>query len=674
MSETSQSDRAQPDGILKVLLLEDSPSDAALIERTLVKAGIRVSAKRVDERQEFEKALQQFRPDVILADYKLPHFNAAAAMLIARQWNHAVPFIVVSGAIGEEKAIAMLQAGATDYIMKDRIARLGPAVLRAVDEGAVRSHLARMLAERLQEKPVKNDQRCKILLLENNADDAQSIVSTLASHGLNLEYAHVSDEAAFVSSLRSSTPDLILADSSVPGLAAIEAWQKCQREIPEVPFILLSNVVGEDVAIDALSVGMTDYVLKNRLERLGPVVSRALSEAHERKLRIEEENRRRAAEERAKRQAAMLELILANMDETVLLVDKDAQLLLINSACESIVGDDYKDTPVSDWAKKYGAMKSDLSGTLEWQNTPLWRALNGEKVTDAELYVVNEKVPTGAWRSVSASPIRDDDGNLIGAVAIGRDITQQKLAEYSARKLLVLQRNEDFMATLTHDLKNPLLGANRIIELLLSQRIPTEQQEAILKQLLDSNRDLLRLIQKLLEVYRYDKDVDAYQFEELNIADVLSTCVSGFQSLAEDKNIKVRVNIASVLPLWIADQEGLRRVFQNLLDNAIKFTPEQGTITVSTVMKGSELVVEIGNTGPGIPSEEIVHLFERFARSTVGRRHAHGTGLGLYLCRQIVEAHGGKIHCQSNPGGVTTFTICLPRERNQTSFRVSGRH
>lgn len=666
---------AQPDGTLKVLLLEDSPSDAALIERTLVKAGIRISTKRVEERSAFENELRLFRPDVILADYKLPHFNAAAAMLIARQWNHAVPFIVVSGAIGEEKAIAMLQSGATDYIMKDRIARLGPAVLRAVDESAVRSHLARMLAERLQGKALKNDHlQCKVLILENNAEDAQSIVNTLTSHGLSLEYAHVSDESAFVSSLKANTPDLILADSSVPGLAAIEAWQKCQREIPDVPFILLSNVLGEDVAIDALSVGITDYVLKNRLERLGPVVSRALSEAHERKLRIEEENRRREAEERAKRQAAMLELILANMDETVLLVDKDAQLLLINGACESIVGDDYKDTPVSEWPKKYGAMKSDLSGTMEWQHTPLWRALNGEKVTDSELYVVNEKVPTGAWRSVSASPIRDDDGNLIGAVAIGRDITQQKLAEYSARKLLVLQRNEDFMATLTHDLKNPLLGANRIIELLLSQRIPTEQQEPILRQLLDSNRDLLRLIQKLLEVYRYDKDVDAYQFEELSIADVLSSCVSGFQSLAEDKNIGVTVSIASVLPLWVADREGLRRVFQNLLDNAIKFTPEEGTITVSATMKGSELTVEVGNTGPGIPSEEIGHLFERFARSTAGRRHAHGTGLGLYLCRQIVEAHGGKIHCRSNPGGVTIFTVCLPKERNQKSFRASGRH
>ncbi len=674
MSDSSQSDSVRPDSFLRVLLLEGTPSDAALIERTLVKAGIRVVIKRVEDREAFELALRQFRPAVILADYKLPHFNAAAAMLIARQWNHAVPFIVVSGAIGEEKAIAMLQAGATDYIMKDRIARLGPAVMRAVDESAVRAQLARILAERLRHNEVKTDQLCKVVLLQNNAEDAQQIVKTLVNYGLKLECKHVCDEAAFDSTLKLDTPDLILADSSMPGLAALEAWQRCQREIPDVPFILLSNVLGEDVAIDAINAGITDYVLKSRLERLGPVVSRALTAAHERKLRIEEESRRREAEERAKQQASMLELILANMDETVVLVDKEARLLLVNSACESIIGNDFKETPVSGWPKKYGVMKSDLSGSLEWQNTPIARALKGEKVTHEELNLVNEKVPTGAWISVSASPIRDDKGELIGAVAIGRDITQQKLAEYSARKLLVLQRNEDFMATLTHDLKNPLLGANRIIELLLTQRIPSEQQETILKQLLESNKDLLRLIQKLLEVYRYDMDVNAYNFEELDIGAIFSNCMSSVQTLVEEKRINLNLNVASVLPLCVADREGLRRVFQNLLDNAIKFTPDEGTISASVSLKGSDVVIEVSNSGPGVSPEEIGHLFERFARSSTGKRHAPGTGLGLYLCRQIVEAHGGKIQCASNPGELTNFTIALPKDRNEESIRVSGRH
>src|SRR5579863_5689550 len=143
--------RSMPRGVapmsepLHVLQVEDSPSDAALIERTLRKAGYTVYSERVTSATEMKSALASRLWDVIIADYRLPEFDAPSALSLLRESGRDIPFIVVSGALGEELAVAMMKAGAQDYLLKDHLARLGPAVEREI--GDVRARLGRQRAE-----------------------------------------------------------------------------------------------------------------------------------------------------------------------------------------------------------------------------------------------------------------------------------------------------------------------------------------------------------------------------------------------------------------------------------------------------------------------------------------------------------------------------------------------
>ena len=119
---------------LRILLLEDEPTDAELVEAALREEGLPFTARRVDTREAFIRALEEFKPDIVLADYKLPAFDGGFALKIVRQQHPNIPVVMVTGAMGDEKAVELLKQGARDYVLKDQLARLGPAVRRALSE------------------------------------------------------------------------------------------------------------------------------------------------------------------------------------------------------------------------------------------------------------------------------------------------------------------------------------------------------------------------------------------------------------------------------------------------------------------------------------------------------------------------------------------------------------
>jgi signal transduction histidine kinase len=246
---------------------------------------------------------------------------------------------------------------------------------------------------------------------------------------------------------------------------------------------------------------------------------------------------------------------------------------------------------------------------------------------------------------------------------------ERKSNESAAKRLAVLEQHEEFMATLTHDLKNPLIGSNRILELMANKVMGgvTEEQSALLLKLRDSNLLLLSMIQNLIDVYRFEKDVNAIIVEEIDISDILNACITAISPLASHREIKTTVQISDAAKKIFADMRAIQRVIQNLLDNALKFTPDGGEIRVSVSATADGAVLKVSDTGPGIPPEELQGLFERFAQGRAGRKITPGTGLGLFLCRQIVTAHHGQISCHSVVGEGATFIVTIPPPRDWSS-------
>lgn len=167
---------------LRVLLLEDATADAELMQHELRKAGLTFTATRVETQEEFMRALSDHAPHIILADYKLPHFDGLTALAIAQEKCPDVPFVFVTGTMGDERAVEALQQGADDYILKDRMSRLGPAVRRALEEARIRNEkraaeakLREQLEElrRFEKVAIGREQRMQDLKKENTRLEAQ---------------------------------------------------------------------------------------------------------------------------------------------------------------------------------------------------------------------------------------------------------------------------------------------------------------------------------------------------------------------------------------------------------------------------------------------------------------------------------------------------------------------
>ncbi|MDF0556768.1 hybrid sensor histidine kinase/response regulator [Kamptonema sp. UHCC 0994] len=244
------------------------------------------------------------------------------------------------------------------------------------------------------------------------------------------------------------------------------------------------------------------------------------------------------------------------------------------------------------------------------------------------------------------------------------------------RDLIALQR-EDFVSRLAHDLRTPLVAADRMLSLMRQGALgetSTPMQEA-LATMVRSNQNLLKMVNMLLEVYRYEAGRKTLSFSSVDLQQLLSEVKEELAPLANAKNLAVKLESVidadrPEISKFRGDRMELHRLFTNLIGNAIKFT-DAGTINIclrrtntpvftNTWNKPiSSLAVDIQDTGPGISPEEKAKLFERFGPGTHKRS---GTGLGLHLCRQIAEAHHGAIEVKSELGKGSLFTVRLPSQ------------
>lgn len=247
-------------------------------------------------------------------------------------------------------------------------------------------------------------------------------------------------------------------------------------------------------------------------------------------------------------------------------------------------------------------------------------------------------------------PVKDQSGNTTGLVAMFANATD---------RVLLQQQREDFVATLTHDLKTPVLATNRAVKFFLEGdfgNISAEQKE-VLETILTSNTSLYSLVQTLLEVYRFDSGVKQLILTHCNIAGIITQLVTEIMPLAQHKGVELKATLPADAVDVKCDEEEMRRVLQNLIDNSLKFTPAGGTITVSMEQRDKTTKITVTDTGRGVPEENKPKLFQRFWQAGSTGRYYASTGLGLYLCRRIMEAHDGRIWCESKVGEGSSFFI-----------------
>ncbi len=247
---------------------------------------------------------------------------------------------------------------------------------------------------------------------------------------------------------------------------------------------------------------------------------------------------------------------------------------------------------------------------------------------------------------------RDKKGNPTGVLATLRNI--------SARKALDQQRQE-FLTMLTHDIKSPLSVVLGYSELLLDNngQQSVEQQEKDLRQLQENVRTVFSLVENYLNVSRFEDGQLSLEKKPIEINTLLTQVGQQYEAEARQRRVTLTFALQPDLPVLQGDALALIRVVSNLVSNALKFTPREGCITVSSEWRNGEVIATVADTGPGIPAEEVPLLFEKYHRGTTSRE-VEGTGLGLFIAKTLVEAHGGHIEVHTAPKHGANFSLVLP--------------
>jgi NtrC-family two-component system sensor histidine kinase KinB len=259
----------------------------------------------------------------------------------------------------------------------------------------------------------------------------------------------------------------------------------------------------------------------------------------------------------------------------------------------------------------------------------------------------------GARRAfrIRSTPMKDADDRLVGVVTLLEDVTH--LSEVSRLK-------SEFIAAASHELRTPLTSVQMGIHLLLEGAPESldERQRDILQVCREDTTRLDRLMRELLDLSKIESGAVTPQMASMRPATLLSEAVDPLRLQVEAKGVRLEVDAPPDLPQVAVDRGQIERVIGNLVTNAMRATPEGGTITVAAVRRGEEVAMSVADTGSGIPREYLSTILEPFVQ--VPHASGGGAGLGLTISRRIVEGHGGRLSVQSEPGRGSTFTFTVP--------------
>ncbi len=344
---------------------------------------------------------------------------------------------------------------------------------------------------------------------------------------------------------------------------------------------------------------------------------------------------RQITEERNK-----IKAILASMNDGVIAIDRNGDILLINPAVERMFN--------IKAGESIGKGVIEVIRNFDLEKL-LHESLGSEESITRELQFF---IPEPKSFRVSTAPLTNETG-AVGVVAVMRDITAFREVE---------RMKTDFVANVSHELKTPLTSIKGFVETLMDGALEEPETARYFLEIINDETDRLnRLINDLLSLSRIEAKHVGTRRLPLNLDKLIMNTVSILSPQANEKNQALNVDIKAPLSVVLADEDMIGQLMINLLDNAIKYTPEGGRIDIKAENWHDEVKVAIVDTGIGIPRESIPRLFERFYRVDKARsRELGGTGLGLAIVKHILEVHNGRIEVESRLGQGSTFSFYLP--------------
>ena len=495
----------------------------------------------------------------------------------------------------------------------------------------------------------------RILLLEDDPSDAELTQALLEADGFVCEVTRVQTRDEFVNALEKGDIDLILADYKLPTFDGISALKLASDARADQPFILVSGTLGEELAIEALKMGATAYVLKTRLARLVPSVHRALRETRE-----------RAERKRAEEELRRSEYYLAESQRLTHIGS-----WTLNSAGEiywseenfRIWGFDPKQ-PVPDRETVLQRVHSEDRDRIRERGTKAAHE-GGDYVEDFRIVM-----PDGTIRQIYAvgHPVFNASGELIEVVGAHVDVTERKHAEEERKRLRQLEADlahinrvsmmGELAASLAHEIKQPITAA--MLNAHSSMRY-LGRDTPDLSSASKAAAAVVKYLQRLADIIDRVSSLYKRATPEREVADVnqlVQEIISLLRDMAIRNSVSIRTKLDLELPTTTADRVQLQQVLMNLMLNGIEAMKDKGgELTVASARaEDGQVLVSVTDCGVGLPEGKAEHMFEAFFTTK-----PQGSGMGLSISRSIVENHGGRIWATANDGPGTSLHFTLPQ-------------
>jgi len=679
----------------RLLLAEDEDDVLVTLAAVLRQAGYHVTPVRsAAEGRAILHGGDSF--DLIVTDMRMEHETSGLDLVNeARKVDPQALAIVLTGYGSFPSAVESLQAGVFDYLTKPSdLNQLKAAISRGLEKRQLdRALRAAELALAAQAEAERHAREAmlradvSVALAEPGAMDA--VLGKCAEalvRGIQAAYAriwllepgetllHVAATAGISAVSGPLERTTLPMGGWKTGRAAQDQQPQFSDDLPNDPHFSAPDwarregmnalaaypMVIEGRTIGAIAIFSRTPFAEQTLDAMRPIAA-AIAQGIDRRRAEEQRDRLLVAESeaRARAQAAerRLEQIIEALPEGVIVADPDGHALLWNAAALSISGSIDASIDVHGYT---GQGVTHLDGQ-PWtsEETPLARAiLHGETVQGEQMMLRNRRTGEPIPILASAAPVHDPEGKLLGGVTVFQDITLMKELE---------QQKDDFLGAAAHDLKTPLTSVKGLVQL-LQRQLPKQENAPHSAAVTLANIDaaatkMARLIDELLDVSRLDmkQNIDL-MLRDVDLVGLAQRVIEEQQQGTQRRQVQLRTDLRSLVAR--CDPDRIDRALQNLLSNALKYSPAGGDIVVGVTREEHDdhrwAALSVTDRGVGIPAADLPRIFDRFERGGNVRGRIAGTGIGLAYVSEIATRHDGSVKVDSQEGHGSTFTLRLP--------------
>lgn len=485
------------------------------------------------------------------------------------------------------------------------------------------------------------DEKTKILVVDDEKvvrDGCHRVLATRGHEVLSAENGQLAMDL-----LGKKPVDVILLDLKMPVMSGEEVLEKTRNQYPDIPVIIITGHGTVDTAVECMKKGAYDFITKPfQIDQFLLTVNRA---AEKRKL---EEKARLYEEEKLRNlydlnlEKSRLRTIINCIANGVMVTNRNLEVVLYNPALMRLLEiSEEIENPIS---VNQIINDDSLIATLR-------RIQSGQSSKDE---FISQEIEAGKklLRVISAPALGPDDG-VVGTVTVLQDITAFKQLD---------EMKSDFVNMVAHELRSPLVSIRQQDSVLLEGLAgPLEgKQEEFVKKGLRKIDQLLELINDLLDIAKIEAGRHIQRHVPTDIEGVIKDTLSLMEPRAQEQGIALACSCQNMSPVH-ADPKSIEEIFNNLITNAINYSPDGGRVTVTAKGLGEYMEIKVSDTGVGIDPEELPKIFDKFYRIKHAKtRQVMGTGLGLAIVKGVVESHNGTIDVESVPNKGTTFRILLP--------------